>query len=91
MDVAPTDPRTEITDALCDALIFCWLEVKKINSYIRAKHTEKYEQLFRRLLPGSSRTVEKTSDAVESAFHRDEKRTPDGRLPSDAISHPSVL
>ena len=58
-------------------LIFCWLEIKEIDYEILSEHEREYRTLLYRLLP-----IEPTPDIVVSAFHRDEKKTPEGRLPS---------
>lgn len=76
---------SEITDVSCDDLIFCWLEAMKINCLVKVGHTNEYEQLCRCLLPIAVKPVEETSDVVASAFHREERPTPDGRLTSKGI------
>lgn len=75
----------EMTDVSCDNLIFCWLEAMKINCFVTAGHTDEYEQLFHYLLPIAVKPMEETSDVVASAFHREERPTPDGRLASEGI------
>lgn len=73
----PLSRKVQMTDASCDDLICCWLEIKEIDYEILSDYEEKYIKLLRRLLP-----IEKTPDIVVSAFHRDEKQTSEGRLPS---------
>lgn len=73
----PLSRKVQMTDTSCDDLICCWLEIKEINYEILSDHEEKYIKLLRRLLP-----IKPTPDMVVSAFHRDEKQTPEGRLPS---------
>lgn len=73
----PLSRKVQMTDASCDDLICCWLEIKEIDYEILSDHEEKYIKLLCRLLP-----IEKAPDIVVSAFHRDEKQTSEGRLPS---------
>lgn len=73
----PLSRKVQMTDASCDDLICCWLEIKEIDYEILSDHEEKYINLLCRLLP-----IEKAPDIVVSAFHRDEKQTWEGRLPS---------
>lgn len=60
----------EAPDASWDNLIFCWVKVKKIDYFIRKKHTLAFEQLLGPLL---RRSAMADLDMVEAAFHQRQK------------------
>lgn len=65
-----------------DDLIFSWMLVKQIDCDIHPAHGTEYKRLLLRLLP--KRRV-RFEDTLTDSFHREEKKTPDGRYPSQGV------
>lgn len=56
-----------------------------INVLVKVGYADEYRQPFSCLLPITVKLMEQTLDVVASAFHRQERPTPDGQLSSQRI------
>ena len=82
----PLDQAREPTEGAVDDLIYIWMQIKKIDWDVQDHYLHEYTKALSALL----REDTKILSEVESSFHREEKLTPDGRRPSDAVFHKLV-